>query len=369
MDKGQNNNIWTEEWNRLTPESEIRMWDFYGLRPWILKYAPRNGKVLEAGCGLGRYVFYLSKFGIDIIGLDFSDATVKFLNKWSEENNFNSTISKGNVCDLPFEDNSLSGYLSFGVIEHFIEGPKIPLSEAFRVLRPGGIAIISTPSVSWFVAFRRAKQKIKQIVKKIIGRKIEKENFFQYEYRPRKLKKLISDVGLYVLIYSGADLLYTFCELGRYKGENLKKGSFAYWFSNKFENTFINTFGAQSITIAVKLGEKMHCFICGELNATKDSLKNYTVPICSNCKNNKNSHFYLKNSKTMFHNKYLINPPVEVSEFKICYFCNKKYKSDSLFESYGFDINVCGDCLKNKEINIDLSNKHIQPIWRRRSNN
>ena len=48
---------------------------------------------------------------------------------------------------LPYEDSSISGYLSFGVIEHFIEGPHEALAEAFRVLRPGGIAIITTPGV------------------------------------------------------------------------------------------------------------------------------------------------------------------------------------------------------------------------------
>lgn len=43
--KGQKIDEWANLWKGLTPESEIQMWDYYGLRPWILKYTPRFGKV------------------------------------------------------------------------------------------------------------------------------------------------------------------------------------------------------------------------------------------------------------------------------------------------------------------------------------
>jgi hypothetical protein len=29
---GQNKKLWSDEWKYFTPESEIRMWDFYGGR-------------------------------------------------------------------------------------------------------------------------------------------------------------------------------------------------------------------------------------------------------------------------------------------------------------------------------------------------
>lgn len=113
---GESKDFWTSNWHGHSPESEIRMWDFYGLRPIILKYTPRNGKSIEAGCGMGRYNFLLSLMGINIEGIDFSKSTIDYLNNWKRENNFNNIFLYGDITSLPYDDESLSGYLSFGVL-------------------------------------------------------------------------------------------------------------------------------------------------------------------------------------------------------------------------------------------------------------
>jgi hypothetical protein len=37
-----------------------------------------------------------------------------------------------------------------------------------------------------------------------------------------------------------------------------------------------------------------------------------------------------------------------------------------VFENHGFIKNVCPRCLKDKEVNIEMANKYIKPIWRSR---
>jgi len=363
---GQEESVWTNEWVQLTPESEIRMWDFYGLRQWISKYIPRYGKTIEAGCGLGRYVFYFSKMGINIEGVDFSQHTIDYLNDWKAKNNFDVSFKKGNVLALDYPDNSVSGYISLGVIEHFIEGPHKALEEAYRVLRPGGVAIITTPSVSFYIFYRNVKKAIKNIIKKILFIKSKKEQFYQYWYRPGKLKKFVEGSKLKITRYGSADLLFAFCEAGNYSERYINKGTFGYNYSKKYENSFLNFIGSQSVTISVKAADIMHCFLCGEKDAKLDSLEKYDVPICTGCSSKKISEYYLKERKPEYCEPYRINPPVRESEKRNCDFCGIEYFTDSLFEDYGFSKNVCQECLKSAEINIKLANESVKPVWRKR---
>ncbi len=363
---GQDHAVWESFWKGMSPDSEIRMWDYYGGRPWVLKYTPRFGEVIEAGCGLGRYVFYLSKLGINIYGLDFSEPVINNLNKWQKEHKVDTTFCAGDVTKLPHGDNTMSGYISLGVIEHFIEGPEKPLNEAYRVLRPGGVAIITTPSYSWYIVYSKLKTRFKRFIKRVLFMKRKPVKFFQYYYRPFRLKKFVERSGLKVTRYASADLLYPFVELDKFQGKTIRKGSFAYWFSNRFENTFLKFLGAQSITISVKVSEIMHCFFCGELNAKKQSLKEFDVPVCDICNKAENVSHYKHKNPPRFCRNYEIDPPILHSSKRTCDYCNQEYFTDVLFEDFGYSKNVCGHCISIPKINIELSNISVKPVWRKR---
>lgn len=363
---GQDKKVWTESWEKYSVESLIQKWDYWGLRQWILKYTPRFGKSLEAGCGLGRNNFYLESLGIDIDGLDFAGETISNLNLWKEKTGYYSNFIQGDITKLPYPDSSLSGYLSFGVIEHFIEGPHEALTEAYRVLRPGGIAIISTPGVSFNIFYFKLKNQLKRIIKKILFIESPPSPFFQYWYNIHKLKKFVEKAGFYVSRYSSADLMYAFCEAGGFTDKWVKKGSFGYWFSQQNETSILKFLGAQSITISVKLAPVMHCFCCGEISANPESLHMYDVPVCKVCSDNRNDlvGLYVKKRKVSFAQPYIINPPILKPKEKRCGFCDKDYTTDLLFEDFGFNRTVCKSCLKKPEVNILLSNLNVKPVWR-----
>jgi len=366
INKGQNVEIWTDQWEKNSVESLIQQWDFWGIRQWILKYTPRYGKSLEAGCGLGRNNFYLESLGIDIDGLDFSVDTISHLNNWKLNNGFLTNFIPGDITALPYPDSSLSGYLSFGVIEHFIEGPHKALSEAYRVLRPGGIAVITTPGISFNIFYCNLKNFVKKIIKKIIFFRKFPSQFVQYWYNPKQLKKFLEDSDFYVSRYSSADLMFAFCEASGFSDKWIKKGTFGYWFSQRFETSKLKFLGAQSVTISIKLAPVMHCFFCGELSAKPGSLEIYDVPVCDSCSvlSKPLVNLYLKNKKVSFAQPFTINPPIMAPQNEECSFCRKEYFTHPLFEDYGFNRPVCYDCLKKPEVNILLSNFHVKPVWR-----
>ncbi|GAG31406.1 unnamed protein product, partial [marine sediment metagenome] len=121
--------------------------------PYILKYVPKEGRVLEAGCGSGRFVYYLNGLGYDITGIEINPQTVEVLNRRYPE----LDIVQGDVRRLPFPDESFSGLLSLGVIEHVVEGLDEPIREMFRVLTRKGYALVIVPS---FNTVRKIKHAI-----------------------------------------------------------------------------------------------------------------------------------------------------------------------------------------------------------------
>jgi SAM-dependent methyltransferase len=121
--------------------------------PYILGYLEKKGPILEAGCGLGRFVDFLEQHGFqDVQGIDISADAVAIVNSLAPH----LKVRRGDVSDLPFEDSSIRGIVSLGVVEHFEEGPQVPLREFRRVMMPGARAIISVPYLN---PIRRFKQR------------------------------------------------------------------------------------------------------------------------------------------------------------------------------------------------------------------
>lgn len=365
-DRGQNSQEWNNFWKGYSSVSEIRSWDFYGGRQWITKYVSRFGKTLEAGCGLGRNVFYLRRLGIDIEGLDFSEKVISELNNFKHGIDEDAVFHKGDITKLNYEDNSLSSYISTGVIEHFKEGPYLALKEAFRVLRPGGIAIITTPNLSFSQFFFRIKRNTKDLIKKIIN--YPQRPFFQYEYTPGRLKKFLENEGFLVTRSEGCDVFYAFRELLGNSGKEIKEGSALYKLISCLENTKFRHLGAQSVTISVKPSDLMYCFLSGEYTATPDSLEKYDVPISDGYQNTEIAKLFLKGRPVLFAENYKILPDLLEVETRECSISGKKYYTDPVFEDFGININVAPDYLLKPEINIELCTNNLKPVFRRRKN-
>jgi SAM-dependent methyltransferase len=75
-------------------------------------------------------------------------------------------IIQGDILDMPFGNDFFDVILSYGVVEHFPKGLQDPLKSLYKVLKPGGIAIVTVPSLN----------KLSQI-NYYIGRFIEFINF------------------------------------------------------------------------------------------------------------------------------------------------------------------------------------------------
>ncbi|MDD4894948.1 MAG: class I SAM-dependent methyltransferase [Candidatus Omnitrophica bacterium] len=148
----------------------------------------KGDKILEAGSGLGNWVFLFEKIGFHVTGVDLSPISLKIAGEYAHKNNLNPDFILADIRSIPVQDNYFNVAVSYGVIEHF-KDPENALKEMHRVLKPGGACLITVPNP---FSFHR-----------LIGRHIldftksYKLGYVGYEaaYTPKGLSMLISNAG------------------------------------------------------------------------------------------------------------------------------------------------------------------------------
>ncbi len=119
--------------------------------PFIKCYFPIGSSILESGSGLGRFVKYMQDRGWKMTGLEYSNESNTIVRStWPE-----LKIVQGDVACSPFKSESFDGIISLGVVEHWVDGPEKALTDMFRLLKKGGVAIITVPCLNSIRRFKR----------------------------------------------------------------------------------------------------------------------------------------------------------------------------------------------------------------------
>ena len=106
----------------------------------IKKFNLIPGKLLDIGCGTQKIMGIFDKKGFEVYGTDITQSEM-------EKENKQFVVKKSDFENekLKFDENQFDVVFCKSVVEH-LKNPKNILSEAFRVLKPGGKLIILTPS-------------------------------------------------------------------------------------------------------------------------------------------------------------------------------------------------------------------------------
>lgn len=104
-------------------------------------HIPPGTKILDIGCGTGHLAGELMNRGYDAWGVDFSAGMVQYAREHYNPERF----SAGDIENIKFPDSTFDGVMCLGVVE-YLDSDEPALREMWRVLKPGGYAVITTPN-------------------------------------------------------------------------------------------------------------------------------------------------------------------------------------------------------------------------------
>jgi SAM-dependent methyltransferase len=114
----------------------------YGLLERALPKRRVRTRALDMGCGTGLNLDHLAQYG-QAVGTDYYEEALHFCRMRGH-----TSLCKADAATLPFDDRSFGIITTLDVVEH-LDDDVVALKELRRVLRPGGVAVISVPAFPW----------------------------------------------------------------------------------------------------------------------------------------------------------------------------------------------------------------------------
>lgn len=166
---------------------------------------PEGLRLLDIGCGNGRFLGTFEGKTLDYTGIDFSEGLIGVARERYRER-ANTSFIVGDALALPFPNDSFDNVVSFAVLHHIpSRAYRVQfLRESARVTKPGGLIVVT----AWNVWHSRPGIVLRFALKKIFGRThtdfgdailgfgAEKNARYVHALTMREIRSLAKEAGL-----------------------------------------------------------------------------------------------------------------------------------------------------------------------------
>lgn len=185
------------DYKKIFWEDADREYEDQADRMAIRKLLPkRMDKFADIGGGYGRLANEYLKRAHKVIIFDYSKSE---LEQAKEIYGDKVETRAGDIYKLPFKDGELDGLLMVRVTHHLKDMDKA-MSELYRVLKPGGVAVIEVANkrtLPKMARFLTGKSKVNPFDRKVANYKdIAKDGF--YNYHPKYVEEIFDKTGFKV---------------------------------------------------------------------------------------------------------------------------------------------------------------------------
>jgi len=156
--------------------------DYANIADFIAAEIGAAANILEIGSNTGAFLNYLKTRGFKAVGLEPNKNAADYAAQ-----KFCHSLINSDLKSAEFNDSEFDAAIMLHVIEH-LKNPNIELSEIRRILRPGGLLVIETPSFDSLI-FKILKHRERSI-------RCKGHLFF---FTPETLKKLLIKNGFEIL--------------------------------------------------------------------------------------------------------------------------------------------------------------------------
>lgn len=136
-----------KNWDRIFKEEKGPSKIMEGMSKIVMIFR-RNGaqRILDLGCGSGKYTFYLAEKGFQLYGIDISAEGLKSTRQRLKEKGLHAELKAGSIYKrLPYDSAFFDVVVCIRTINHARLGAiKRTIKEIERILKPGGFLLLTT---------------------------------------------------------------------------------------------------------------------------------------------------------------------------------------------------------------------------------